>query len=174
MPRSHLQRLRKLCLALPEAREVEAWGAPTFRVKTIFAMYAEPENHHGEGRESVWVKALRTNQELMVRAAPARFFVPPYVGPSGWIGVYLDGSETDWAELAELLHDAWRLSAPKKLVAALEAPQAADGRGAPTKAARAAKAAKAAKAAGRRSAVEKPRRSRAAGTPPRRRKGAEG
>jgi hypothetical protein len=112
-----LTKLRKLCLALPEAREVEAWGAPTFRVKTMFAMYAEPGNHHGEGRESVWVKALKTNQELMVAADPERFFVPPYVGPSGWIGVHLDGPRTDWNELADLLRDAWRMSAPKTLVA---------------------------------------------------------
>lgn len=117
MPASPLTRLRKLCLALPEAREVEAWGTPTFRVKTIFAMYAAADDHHGAGRASVWVKAERTNQRLMVAAAPDRFFVPPYVGPSGWIGVYLDGPGTDWKELEELLWDAWRLSAPKKLVA---------------------------------------------------------
>ena len=117
MPPSPLRRLRKLCLALPEAREVEAWGEPTFRVKTMFAMYAAAGNHHGDGRASVWVKALKTNQELMVAAAPKRFFVPPYVGPSGWIGVYLDTPQTDWNELRELLWDAWRLSAPKKLVA---------------------------------------------------------
>ena len=123
MPRSAdpLDRLRKLCLALPEAREVEAWGEPTFRVKTIFAMYAAAGNHHGAGRAGVWIKAAPGNQELMVRAAPARFFVPPYVGPSGWIGVYLDTAETDWAELGELLRDGWRLSAPRKLVLAVEA-----------------------------------------------------
>ena len=123
-----LARLRKLCLAFPEAREVEAWGAPTFRVKTIFAMYAAPGNHHGDGRASVWVKAGPGNQELMVRAAPDRFFVPPYVGPSGWIGVFLDRRTTDWAELAELLHDAWKLSAPRKLVERVAAE--AKGRGA--------------------------------------------
>jgi hypothetical protein len=53
----------------------------------------------------------------MIAAAPDRFFVPPYVGPSGWIGVYLDSPETDWGELAELLWDAWRMSVPKKLLA---------------------------------------------------------
>ena len=121
MPRDPLPRLRKLCLALPEAREVEAWGEPTFRVKTIFAMYAAAGNHHGEGRAGVWLKAAPGNQALMVRAAPDRFFVPPYVGPSGWIGVYLDSPRTDWEELAELLRDAWRLSAPKKLVARVDA-----------------------------------------------------
>ena len=116
-----LTRLRKLCLALPEAREVEAWGEPTFRVKTIFAMYAGPSNHHGAGRESVWVKANKTNQMLMLAAAPDRFFVPPYVGPFGWIGVYLDSTKTDWDELEELLRDAWRMSVPKKLLAAHDA-----------------------------------------------------
>ena len=134
MPRDPLPRLRKLCLALPEAHEVEAWGTPTFRVKTIFAMYSGPGNHHHEGRAGVWIKAAPANQVLMVRAAPARFFVPPYVGPSGWIGVYLDSAQVDWDELAELLRDAWRLSAPKKLVAQIEAgevsvaaPRAASG-----------------------------------------------
>jgi predicted DNA-binding protein (MmcQ/YjbR family) len=82
-----LPRLRKLCLALPEAHEVEAWGEPTFRVRNkLFAMYA----------------------------APRRFFVPPYVGPSGWVGVWLDGA-VDWAELADLLRDSYRLVAPKRL-----------------------------------------------------------
>lgn len=120
-----LTRLRKLCLALPEAREVEAWGEPAFRVKTIFAMYAGPSNHHGAGRESVWVKANKTNQALMLAAAPDRFFVPPYVGPFGWIGIYLDSAKSDWDELAELLRDAWRMSVPKKLLAAHDAAKGA-------------------------------------------------
>ena len=54
----------------------------------------------------------------MVRHAPTRFFVPPYVGKSGWVGVYLDG-DVDWGELAELLRDSYRLTAPKRLVAQL-------------------------------------------------------
>ena len=113
-----LARLRRLCLALPEAHEVEAWGEPTFRVKNkLFAMFAAPGNHHGAGRPAVWCKAAPGNQELMVRAAPERFFVPPYVGPSGWVGIWLDRS-VDWAELAELLRDSWQLTAPKRLLAA--------------------------------------------------------
>ena len=115
-----LTRLRKLCLALPEAHEVEAWGEPTFRVRNkLFAMYAAAGNHHGDGRPAVWCKAAQANQTLMVPAAPARFFVPPYVGPSGWIGVWLDG-EVDWAELAELLRDGYCLVAPKRLRSLLE------------------------------------------------------
>ena len=118
-PRATLPRLRKLCLRLPEAHEVEAWGEPTFRVKNkLFAMYAG-DDRHGSGRDSVWCKATAVNQRLMVEAAPDRFFVPPYVGPSGWVGVYLD--RVEWDELNDLLWDAWRMTAPKKLVAAHKA-----------------------------------------------------
>ena len=118
-----LARLRKLCLALPEAHEVEAWGEPTFRVRNkLFAMYAAPTNHHGRGRPAAWCKAAPANQALMVHAAPERFFVPPYVGPSGWVGVYLDGA-ADWDEVAELVRDAYRRTAPKRLVALLGDPE---------------------------------------------------
>ncbi|MDB4917379.1 MAG: hypothetical protein JWM95_5023 [Gemmatimonadetes bacterium] len=114
-----LLKLRKLCFALPEVHEVEAWSAPTFRVKNkLFAMFASADSNHCGGRPAVWCKAGPGNQALMVRHAPDRFFVPPYVGPSGWIGVYLDG-DCDWAELDELLHDSYRLVAPKKLAALL-------------------------------------------------------
>ncbi len=113
MPPSILARLRRLCLALPGAHEVEAWGEPTFRVRNrLFAMYASAGTHHGAGRPAVWCKAEPLNQELMVRANPARFFVPPYVGPSGWIGVYLDG-RVSWADVAELLKDAYLLTPPR-------------------------------------------------------------
>ena len=112
-----LERVRRLCLALPEAHEVEAWGEPTFRVRNkMFAMYADPASHHGKGRASVWCKAAPGNQALMVAAAPERFFVPPYVGPSGWVGIRL-GRGTDWKELGELLTDGYRLAAPRRLAA---------------------------------------------------------
>ena len=119
---SPLPKLRKLCLALPEAHEVEAWGAPTFRVKNkLFAMYAASGNNHTDGRASVWIKAAMENQVLMIRAQPHRYFKPPYVGPSGWVGVYLDKSP-DWDEVAELLRDGWKMTAPKRLVAKSESP----------------------------------------------------
>lgn len=117
-----LTRLRRLCLALPEAHEVEAWGEPTFRVRNkLFAMYAGADNHHGAGRPAVWLKAGPGNQAVMVEAAPERFFVPPYVGPSGWIGAWLDGA-ADWDELALLVRDAYRLVAPRRLAARLDDP----------------------------------------------------
>ena len=119
MPPRALTRLRKLCLALPEAHEVEAWGEPTFRVRNkIFAMYASASNHHGAGQHAVWCKSVHVNQELLIRSAPDRFFAPPYVGPSGWIGVRLDAN-CDWTELTDILREAYRLTAPKKLAAAL-------------------------------------------------------
>lgn len=119
MPPRPLTRLRKMCLALPEAHEVEAWGEPTFRVRNkMFAMYASGSTHHGGGRHSAWCKSVHVNQELLIRSAPDRFFSPPYVGPSGWIGVYLD-DVCDWQELEDILREAYRLAAPKKLALAL-------------------------------------------------------
>ena len=115
-----LTRLRKICLSLPEVHEVEAWGEPTFRVKNkMFAMYAADGNHHGSGRSSVWCKATRANQAQMIDEEPERFFSPPYVGPSGWVGIYLDRNP-DWKETAVILEDAYRLIAPKKLLAKLD------------------------------------------------------
>ena len=112
-----LDRLRAICLALPEAHEQLAWGAPTFRVKgKLFAMYANPATHAGAGRPGLWLHASKENQLLMVADRPDRFFVPPYVGVGGWVGVWLDG-KVDWAELADLARDAWRRVAPRKLVA---------------------------------------------------------
>ena len=104
-----LPRLRKLCLALPQAHEVLAWGEPTFRIRNkIFAMYASADSHHGGGRPAVWCMAGPGNQELMIRANPERYFAPPYVGPSGWIGIYLD-RRVSWASVADLLRDAHQL-----------------------------------------------------------------
>lgn len=117
--RDHLSRLREICLSLPEAHEVAAWGEPTFRVKNkIFAMHASAGNHHGAGRPAVWILSVNIEQDLVLRARPDRYFKPPYVGPSGWIGAWLD-KNPPWGEIEELLRDAWRRRAPKKIVALL-------------------------------------------------------
>ena len=113
----HLARLRRVCLALPGAHEKEAWGAPTFRVNNkLFAHYRN--NHHGDGRIATWCKSLPDQQMDLVNADPEIFFVPPYVGPSGWVGVRLD-RKPDWALLAELLEGGYRLVAPKRLLSKL-------------------------------------------------------
>ncbi len=123
-----MTRLRKLCLALPEAHEVEAWGEPTFRVRNkIFAMYAAAGNHHGGGRPAVWLKAAPGDQEAMMAAALDCFFAPPYVGPKGWIGIWLDGV-VEWDDVAEFVRDSYRLIAPKRLCTLLDF-ENAPGRG---------------------------------------------
>jgi hypothetical protein len=122
--RSPLARLRKLCLALPESHEVEAWGEPTFRVRNkLFAMYAAANNHHGAGRVGVWIKSAHVTQDMLVRADPDRYFAPPYVGPKGWTGAFLDG-KPDWDVIADLIRDAWIQTAPKTLRSALEPAEA--------------------------------------------------
>lgn len=113
VPPSPLARLRKLCLALPDALEVEAWGEPTFRVNNrLFAMFARGGTHHSE-QDAVWVKSTPVNQSFMIAANPKRFFSPPYVGPGGWIGVRLDG-RVNWKELTEILRDGYDMTVTKR------------------------------------------------------------
>ena len=89
-PRDPVARLRAICLALPEAHEVEAWDTPTFRVRNkLFAMYSKG-TYDREGRPSVWICSNGAQQDLAIHAKPDRYFKPPYVGPSGWIGAWLD------------------------------------------------------------------------------------
>jgi len=111
-----LERVRRVCLALPEAFEQEAWGAPTFRVrKRIFAMFAAAGKHHGRGRDGLWLAAPLGVQEIVVRADSDKFFVPPYVGVKGWIGANVDA--VDDGELRSLAVQAYCMLAPKKLQA---------------------------------------------------------
>ena len=114
MPRSPLGRVRRLCLALPDAWEKVSHGEPTFWVgKKMFAMFADAANHHGAGRHAVWCKATHITQDLLLAQAPQRYFAPPYVGPSGWVGIYLDG-QPNWAALAERLRHSHELAAPAR------------------------------------------------------------
>src|SRR5665213_243984 len=112
-----VDRVREICRSLPDAIEVEAWGEPTFRVRNkIFAMHATASTHHGNGREAVWIAAHSTTQDLVLRAKPHLYFSPPYVGPSGWIGAWLDRRPA-WSEIIDFLRDAYRLKATKKQIA---------------------------------------------------------
>ncbi|MBL8741817.1 MAG: MmcQ/YjbR family DNA-binding protein [Myxococcales bacterium] len=118
-----LKRLRALCLALPEATEQEAWGDPTFRVRgKIFAM--QKGNFEG-GRPSLWIKAALGVQEMLTSSRPEEYFVPPYVGHKGWVGLYLDVDSIDWELASELVTESHRLVGPKKLGAAKAAPRKA-------------------------------------------------
>jgi predicted DNA-binding protein (MmcQ/YjbR family) len=110
-------RLATICLALPEATEVQQFGGPTWRVRNkIFAMANERD-----GRPAVWCKAPPGSQEILTGADPERFFAPPYLGPKGWVAVYLDRG-VDWSEVAVLIARSYRLVAPRKLAALVEEP----------------------------------------------------
>ncbi len=110
-----IERLRAICLAFPEASEEGGVGDPSFKVrKKIFAM-----QHGVDGRPSMWCKAPSGAQGVLVGSDPQRFFVPPYVGHHGWIGVWLDG-EIDWDLVADLIRDSYRLTVPKRLFAQLD------------------------------------------------------
>ena len=115
-----LRRVRKICAVLPEVEERPSHGAPTFffRGKKSFVMFHD--DHHGDGRLAIWCRAEPGVQAQLVDEEPERFFVPPYVGHRGWLGVRLDVAP-DWAELAQIAEDAYRCVAPKKLLAELDA-----------------------------------------------------
>jgi hypothetical protein len=115
-----LERLRAICMAFPEATERLSHGEPTWFVKgkKVFATFAE---HHHDDRLAFWCAAPEGAQAEMVAAEPERFFVPPYVGVRGWLGVRLD-VELDWEEVAGILAEAYRRIAPRKLVSRLDAP----------------------------------------------------
>lgn len=119
MPTAPLPRLREISLALPEAVEdPEGVGHPSFKVRDkIFAMYMP--NHHDDGRVALWCKAAPGDQAALVEGDAERFFIPPYVGRQGWVGVRLDPGDIDWAEIADLVTRSYRLIAPNRLAAAV-------------------------------------------------------
>ena len=105
--------VRRFATGLPEVEERLTWDTDiTFRVRDkIFAM-----QHGVDGRPSMWCKAPPGAQQALVSADPERFFVPPYVGCHGWIGHWLD-IPIDWDELADLVDESYRMTAPKRLCA---------------------------------------------------------
>ncbi len=118
--RVELRKVRELCLALPEVTERLSHGSPTwFAGKKTMVMFLD--DHHGDGRLALWVAAPPGAQRDMVEQEPERFFVPPYVGPRGWLGVRLDRSP-DWDEVADIIEEAYRVVAIKRLLTQLDAP----------------------------------------------------
>jgi hypothetical protein len=116
--RNPLEKIRKTISAWPETDERISHGSPTFwGGKKTFASFHD--NHHGDGRVALWIKAERDTQEGLVEANPDLFFVPPYVGPSGWLGVRLD-RQVDWDIVAGLLMDGYRAVAPKRALRLLD------------------------------------------------------
>ena len=109
-----LERVRALCLALPEATERPSHGSPAWfvRGKRCFVMFLD--DHHGDGRLALWCAAPEGMQHALVAGDPDSYFVPPYVGHRGWIGVRLDRA-LSWDEIAGAIEDAWLAVAPKRL-----------------------------------------------------------
>jgi hypothetical protein len=114
-----LERLRTLCLALPEVTERLSHGEPTWfvRDKKTFVTFAD---QHHDDRVGFWCAAAPGVQESLVADDPEHFFRPPYVGHRGWLGVYLDVDQVDWEHLEDLVEGAYRQIAPKTLIARLD------------------------------------------------------
>ena len=112
-----LATLREICLALPETSERLSHGAPSFFVREKRAFLMVLTNHHGDGRFAIWCAAPDGMQKMLAEADSERFFVPPYVGHRGWLGVRLDRG-LDWNELAGIAEDAYVEVAPARLVEA--------------------------------------------------------
>jgi len=110
-----LKRMREICLAFPETSERLSHGAPTFFVRGKKAFLMVLTDHHGDGRFAIWCAAADGMQKMLVDADAERFFVPPYVGHRGWLGVRLDRG-LDWDELAGIAEDAYAEVAPTKLL----------------------------------------------------------
>jgi hypothetical protein len=107
-------RVRAICLRLPEATERLSHGSPAFFVGKQFVMLW-PEGHHEHHFPHLWCAAPVGGQEELVAVSPDRYFRPPYVGGRGWVGMRLDG-EVDWDEVGELCLEAYRVIAPPRLV----------------------------------------------------------
>ena len=110
-----LARVRAICLALPETSERLSHGAPSFFVRERRCFLMVLDDHHGDGRFAIWCAAPPGDQLVLVEADPDKFFVPPYVGHRGWLGVRLDRG-VDWDELAGIVEDAFATVAPKRLL----------------------------------------------------------
>jgi len=120
-----LERLRELCLALPETSERLSHGSPTFFVRDKRPFVMVLTDHHDDGRFALWCAAADGMQAMLAEADPERFFVPPYVGHRGWLGVRLDLT-LDWDEIAGIVEDAYAEVAPPKLLEAARVDAAPD------------------------------------------------
>lgn len=109
-----LERVTKIALALPETSREMKGDHAAFRVrKKIFAYYLN--NHHGDGIVSICGKTLPGDHTALVAADRARFYLPAYIGPRGWVGLRLDVGKIDWEEVAELLKGSYVMTAPQTM-----------------------------------------------------------
>jgi len=113
-----LVRVTKICLALPETiRQYNGQHAGFLVKKRTFAYYLN--DHHGDGMVAVTCKVLPGDNTTLAAAQPAKFYVPAYIGPKGWVALRLDVGEVDWEEVADLVTGSYRLVAPRRLAASM-------------------------------------------------------
>jgi hypothetical protein len=111
----YLAELRRICLALPESAEVEAWGRPTFRAgKKLFAVFDVDDRHP----YAVVFKPEPPERPALLE--DKRFYLPPYFGPSGWVALDFTAAPVDWVEVAELMESSYRQVALKRMLKALD------------------------------------------------------
>lgn len=118
-PEKVLTRLRKICLALPEAFETTSFGHPTFRAgRTAKKTFAVFENYRGE--DTICVKATLEDQTLLI--LDPRFFVAPYIGKHGWTSMRtsMKGVSIEWNEVEDLVRESYRRVASKSMLAKLD------------------------------------------------------
>jgi hypothetical protein len=123
MGKRELDRVRKIALALPEVNERLSHGEPCFFVQDKRPVCYYHDDHNGDGRISLWCPAPPGAQEALISTEPGRFFKPPMSATgifSGWLGVFLDTGQVDWDAIAEIVEDAFRYVAPKKLIVELD------------------------------------------------------
>jgi hypothetical protein len=109
----HKRRVRRICMSMPGSEEKLSHGEPTWFVrKKVFVMFAN--NHHNDGHVAVWLPTPPGMQSSLIARFPETFFRPPYVGVKGWVGIELD--QVSDHELAQHIHEAWKMIAPKSLV----------------------------------------------------------
>ena len=99
---SPLGQVRRICLALPDANERESHGAPAFFIRDKRSFVTYMDNHHDDGRLALWCASSSDVQQMLATSRPEQFFVPPYVGHLGWIGVRLD-RDLSWNEIAGVI-----------------------------------------------------------------------
>jgi phosphoribosylglycinamide formyltransferase-1/phosphoribosylamine--glycine ligase/phosphoribosylglycinamide formyltransferase/phosphoribosylformylglycinamidine cyclo-ligase len=111
-----LERVSELCLALPETSTKLSHGQPAFSVAgKMFAYFSD--DHHGDGRTAVLLKTSGSEeQEMLIEADPETYYRPPYLGPSGWIGLRLDRGPPDWDHVGDRIAQSWELAAPRRLL----------------------------------------------------------
>jgi len=116
-----LANIRMIVAGLPEVTERNSHSAPSFFMRDKKCLVNVWNGHHNDDRIAMWCAAGPGVQAELVELEPERFFVPPYVGHRGWIGLRLDVG-VEWDEVEAILTDAYRLIAPKGLIKLLDGP----------------------------------------------------